>query len=119
MTPACFTFPEIRRGDSIAPFVIAELTYADTASPVLLTSAALEIRATDATLIKRYDSANSSITLTPEGAQNTVTLSFVSGAITADFPAGNHQYDLKVVLQSGETWTVLAGQVRIVSGITQ
>ncbi len=116
MTPASFQFPEIRKGNSIPAFQIAALTYSSTNTPVLLASAALEIRAGSGTLLKRYDTANGSANLGPE---NTVTLAFTPGAETASFPVGTHQYDLKVILQSGETWTVLAGQVRIVASITQ
>ena len=115
MTPAAFTFPEIRRGNSIASFNIAELTYSATNTPVLLASAALEIRTTTGTLLKRYDTATGSAALS---ASNTVTLAFTPGSETAAFPVGTHQYDLKVILQSGETWTVLAGPVRVVASIT-
>jgi len=114
MTPASFTFPEIRRGNSIPAFVIATLSYAD-ASPVLLASAALEIRANSGVLVKRFASADNSLVIAPE---NTVTLAFVPGSETASFPAGTHNYDLKVNLQSGETWTVLAGHARVVPSIT-
>ncbi len=116
MTPAAFTFPEIRRGNSIPSFQIAALTYSATSAPVLLTSAALEIRTTAGTLLKRYDTASGSAVLS---ASNTVTLAFTPGSETSAFTVGTHQYDLLVRLQSGETWTVLAGPVRVVASITQ
>jgi hypothetical protein len=116
MTPALYTFPEVRRGNSIPAFQIAALTYSDTNVPVLLASAALEIRTVSGSLLKRYDTVSGSALLSPS---NTVTLAFTPGAETAAFPTGTHQYDLKVVLQSGETWTVLAGAVRVVASITQ
>jgi hypothetical protein len=116
MTPAVFTFPEIRRGNSIPSFQIAALTYSATSAPVLLASAALEIRTPAGTLLKRYDTASGSAVLS---ASNTVTLTFTPGSETSAFPVGTHQYDLLVRLQSGETWTVLAGPVRVVASITQ
>lgn len=116
MTPASFQFPEIRKGNSIPAFHIAALTYSSTNTPVLLASAALEIRTGSGSLLKRYDTAAGSAVLS---ASNTVTLAFTPGSETAVFPTGTHQYDLKVVLQSGETWTVLAGQARVVASITQ
>ena len=116
MTPAPYTFPEIRRGNSIPGFDVASLTYSATNAPVLLASAALEIRTAAGTLLKRYDTAAGSASLS---APNTVTLAFTPGSETAAFPVGTHQYDLLVRLQSGETWTVLAGPVRVVASITQ
>jgi hypothetical protein len=112
MTPAVYTFPEIRRGNSIPTFDIATLAYTNGNAPVLLASAALEIRSAARSLLKRYDTASGSATLS---APNTVTLSFTPGSETAAFPVGTHQYDLLVRLQSGESWTVLAGPVRVVA----
>jgi hypothetical protein len=114
MTPAAFPFPEIRRGNSLPAFQIAALSHPD-GSPIPVTAAALEIRAPAGSLLKRFSSADGSLRIDPS---NTLTLALLPGSETAAFPPGSYLYDLLVQLESGETWTVLAGPAQVAPAVT-
>ena len=116
-----YDFPPIKRGDTFSSKVIAVLTNTDTAAPVAIASARLQVRHRNSGMIVQ-EWATEDATMTISGAgSNTLTMAKVDPAVTAEWPPGTHDYDLEITLDDADDtkFTAPEGTFEITADVTR
>lgn len=115
MTPGIYNIPAMVRGDTFASRAIATAT--DEGSPLVITSARLQVRTTrDHCLIYEWSTTNGRASIV---GTNSVVIDEVAASVTEDWVTGNHVYDLECVTDTYGTITLLSGTFLIMPDITK
>ena len=104
-----FNFPTFKRGDTFPSRIIR--TEQPLGTPMAITSALMQIRTKDGTLVYEWKTTGNSANATITGdGDNEITLGEIPYSTAEGFPPGDHRYDLEVIFTSGlRKLTILQG----------
>jgi len=118
MTPGRHNLPPIRRGDTVQALELARVFDADGA-PVPITSARLQLRNKDDSILYEWSTAADNLTLSGTPVTHIITLDALDETTTAAFTPDEYRYDLEITKPDGEVWTILTGNCVIDADITR